>query len=70
MEETAVRMVAVDSVAPSQDNPRASAGDVSELGPVTAYEERHAVNATTPTAASPATTAIFQSVIRHLLSTA
>jgi ParB family chromosome partitioning protein len=24
-------MVAVDSVAPSQDNPRASAGDVSEL---------------------------------------
>ena len=31
MEETAVRMVAVDSVAPSQDNPRASAGDVSEL---------------------------------------
>ena len=31
MEETAVRMVAVDSVVPSPDNPRANAGDVSEL---------------------------------------
>jgi ParB family chromosome partitioning protein len=31
VEETAVRMVAVDSVVPSPDNPRASAGDVSEL---------------------------------------
>src|SRR5467141_2275059 len=31
VDETAVRMVAVDSVVPSPDNPRASAGDVSEL---------------------------------------
>ena len=31
MEETAVRMVAVDSVVPSPDNPRANVGDVSEL---------------------------------------
>jgi len=31
VEETAVRMVAVDSVVPSPDNPRANVGDVSEL---------------------------------------
>ena len=31
MEETAVRMVAVDLVIPSADNPRAKVGDVSEL---------------------------------------
>jgi ParB family chromosome partitioning protein len=31
VEETAVRMVAVDSVVPSPDNPRDSVGDVGEL---------------------------------------